>query len=231
MKVNQVHLHSINKLFCVIHYLGLSLWKVCFICHCGIRFSNVGLIFSIIIVFVVTCAILSQHLKTIAGFDTVFHSSMSNIVRHIHRFVFHFHTFAVFVPIWIYRRKMRVIYQKFLLVHRIVADLDKEVAANFIFFRLAVSIFIRIIFVFIITVAITFFGTKIAKTHRSADTGKIVGINWETVFAYVVPPLLKHLCILHCMTLMHLTSTRMTQVRELLNKITYELYTIVIEAF
>lgn len=225
MKLNQIHLHAINKVFCVVHYVGLSLWNVTFMgpakaCHQNVIFSKCSLTFSMIIVFLVLSAIISQHSKKLAGFETLFNSSISTIVRFIRRMVQYSYIVVIYVPVWILRKKMKVIYEKLLLVKSIVNFLNSEISERIVSFRIAVRILFCILVAIIHSVMGNLFAIRVAASHSSSNNGKTVGFAWDTVLAYMVPAILQSLCIIHFITLMSLVSTRMEQVQELLDRVT-----------
>lgn len=222
MKVNRIHLHAINKVFRILQCLGLSLWKVTFMgsVHLSqkVNFSNVSFIFSIFIVFIVICAIITQYSKTLSGFDTTYTSSLSNTVRSIHRFTHYLHILAIFIPVWVLRKKMRRICEKLSQIKYILNDLNTNTAENFMMMRFAFQILIWIIYVIILTILEVTIGTSIASHRSLRDHGNTIGIRWETVFTFMVPPIFKNLCILHFIMLMSLMTTRMNQVQQLLER-------------
>lgn len=97
MQFNQINSQAINKLLRVLQCLGLALWKVTFISSGNTQqrviFSRYSLIFSILIVYIVICAIITQHSKLLVGFDTIYSSNLSVTVRHIHKMTFTFWKF------------------------------------------------------------------------------------------------------------------------------------------
>lgn len=190
MQFNQINSQAINKLLRVLQCLGLALWKVTFISSGNTQqrviFSRYSLIFSILIVFIVICAIITQHSKLLVGFETIYSSKLSVTVRHIHKMTHYLRILEIFVPVWIFRRQMKLIYEKLLLVKWILNNLHREMAENVVLVCLTVRILIWITVVITLTILEINIGMSIANNQSSYHQNRAVGVRFLKICAFFI---------------------------------------------
>lgn len=220
MKLNQIHLHAIDKLFRFFQLIGLSLWKTTFIGVQKLQFSIFGLIFSIIFILVVICAIITSDSNAKGNFDTLFQSFAGTLMRYLFRFLIYLSVPVVYFPIWLMRWKMRKMHEKINTVKSILNELDpsKTIPDNFLTTRLTIFTVVEVLIIIILTLLEMKLSSVILNNDGdgSAQTNNL---SWDTLFTYVIPDIFKNLCILHLLILTRIASTRFQQAQELLDNI------------
>lgn len=213
VKLNGISLKVLNKVFRVLEILGLSLWRLNSYgsARSNISFSYFGLCLSVLTVIAVLCAIIVQHAKIYAGFDTAVSNNMSSLVSYLTKIQIYTHIFAIFVPIWMLRKKMRSILTKILKVNRILAEIDVNMVENFITPSLTVKICVWLLTEMIFYVL----SAKLSSDVLNTDSG----MTWDGFLTYGLPPIFKSLFILHFITVMSLFITRMAQIQSILDGI------------
>lgn len=218
MKRNKMHLNAINTLLQAFQRVGLSLWKVSLTSSTPkpSKFSFFSLIFSIVITISVIYYTIEQCSKKLTGFDTLSDSFISTITRIIHRLAEYSYIIVIYIPVWVYWRDMQGIYDNFISIKRILKELNARISTVLLVNRAAIVITIAILIEIFLTFDRLFFGAKLVS---SKSTEKSVGITWGTLFTYVIPPILKNMCILQLLVLTSLTSTRLFQLKKLLKRL------------
>lgn len=220
MKLNQIHLYAINKVLRFFQIIGLTLWRANFIgpVFQYSTFSYFGLIFSVILVSVIVFSTILQHQKMLVGFDsTIYNTSMSFLSRNLNKTLQYSLILVIYVPVWIFRKKMRMVHEKYLRVKCLLNELDHDVSTKFICHQSAINFLMAFISASMVIIVKIYNVVKIIR-GRSADRDNISNFTWDAILTYVVPPFFKAFCILHVIMLTLMTRTRFMQVRELLSR-------------
>lgn len=220
--LSQIHLRIINVIFSFIQNCGLTLWKISPSINTTITqtvtFSYVGLIISISVVSTYIFSIIYQHSSKVAGFDTIYTTNMSEILRSMHRMTYYFLIFAVFYPVWILYKGMKHVLEKFLLVKKILMDLNEQLTGNFILISCVIKIILLLVFAVAIGIIQITIGLSITSDNQKSNV-KTMGVTWITFMMFLTPKIFQYLCIAYFMTITGFIATRMNQVRSLLLRI------------
>lgn len=219
MKLNQVHLYAINKLFRFFQILGLSLWKVEFIgsSQNDVKFSVFGLIFSIVFTSIIICAIIYQHSKIKIGIDSVLNTSITHVTRNIQRFLPYMYFPAIYLPAWILAQKVKKMFEKLIFIKETLNQVSEK-SLNALKIQTAAIILLETSVLLILTTLEFFYGIEILQSQNSDDE-ETIGISWDTIVAFVAPRLLKNLSLLYFLCLIRIISTRFQQIQGLLQEL------------
>lgn len=214
LQLNQIHLQAINKVICVLEFLGFSLWRVKVKSFDEIVvFSYRGLLVSMLIVFVIVYATISQLWTKIPVFETANSKDITKIIQLTSQYMIYSTIPVIFVPVWILHRKISLIFSKLLKINKILSEINRDISNNFFSASNVISIFLWILGIIVITALDMIFGIAFHKIHINR------GIDWNTFIAYAMPSLFKHIFVLHFITLMSALSTRLTHIYRVLEGI------------
>lgn len=212
LKLNQIHLQIINKVICVLEFLGLSLWKIKQE-KSGekVVFSIFALVNSVLIILIVARATISQLWNAVPEFDTAHDTDATKLINIVSKCMIYGFTPVVFIPIWCLHKKMRLILEKLLKIKRILSKISVDVSKNCYSVSLLLKTFVLFSAVMIIISFEVKIGTSLVAHNKSFP--------WLIFLSHAIPSLFKHFCVLHFIILMGLMATRITQICSILENL------------
>lgn len=207
-------MNSITKIFLsIFHYIGLCPWNVVNEINGAtsrVVFSKFSFLVSIVTVVFLLFCILERFLRPIRGIDNLYQSNLSAILHVFNKLLVYAKVLYVFLPVWIFLKKSKIILLKLEQAQQHIINLDPTYKNEFIaarpFKRFALTMGVSGIII----------GLIIHYVSKTALIFKFQSISWIDFVSNTVPSVYGIICITHLTIWLYLLESRFMQLQKIL---------------
>lgn len=208
-----------NKIFIAIitifHLTGISLSHIIFRKNgtAIVQASKIAILVSIFAFSLIFYCIIINFNRHVPGPDAFIATDATNIISTFLRLMSHSKALVVFIPLWLFYRQGKLIYENFRQVNEILVKIDPELGNATIITPTVRKTCLLIIFMIAYgTSQLTYLFTKMSQIDKS-------WLDWSMIICMVAPQAYAILCIVHLFFSLTLLSERIKQVNKVLKDV------------